>query len=409
MKLMMKLNLALTILLGAGSVYAQGEAAAPFLTLQQSPLFIGAGNTGASMANNDAAGFYFNPANLGNFSKTSNLGIYFMPENSNWFFPGNTTRTLGLSLGYNFADTKINLPISIGFGYIHNRFNYGRFFSGNNSIESYDKFDNFSFGVGVDYYLQFNFGISYKTFYSQLGIPPGISSIRGTASGSAFDFGAMITLPISELLIKDYQYSLNANSSLIPFLNLTLGYSLTNYGDKIDYGDPAQSDPIPRTARLGYTLDFGVNMKLGENIINIAKLSIITELDDILIERNAGIGGTNYQGLLGDISFTDNFLAQKGNSKVAIHRGSAFDFLETATLLYGRIDGRGYRNIRTRGLILHTDGLAKLLFSSVENPELKFITDHFSLQYYNVEYFRSERIEGISLNVKNVSFNNLGF
>jgi len=393
--------------------YAQGEAAVPFLKLQQSPLFIGAGETGASMPTDDPAGFYFNPANLGNFSRTSNFGLYIMPYPSDWMSLGLKNKTMGMSIGYNFADSKINLPISIGLGYIHNRFDFGTFYQGNDSFESYDKFDNFSFGIGVDYYLRFNLGISYKSFYSQLGnINIGDSKILASTSGSAYDFGAMLTIPISHLLIEKYQYSLNDNASLIPSFNITFGYSLSNYGDEINYGEPAQSDPIPRSARVGYTVDFGVKMKLNKNIVSVAKLSLITEVSDVLIKRGIGDNDNlyiNYQGFLGDISLFENLILQKGGEDVTIHRGSVFDFLETATLMYGKIDGRGYYNKRTHGLIIRTDGIFKLLLSSIENPNIKFMAEHLSFQYYNVENIVKSKIEGISLRIKKINLANFGF
>ena len=49
---------------------AQGEAAIPFLYQNPSPQFSGLGWTGVSLPNDDAFGFYYNPAQLGYFGKT---------------------------------------------------------------------------------------------------------------------------------------------------------------------------------------------------------------------------------------------------------------------------------------------------------------------------------------------------
>lgn len=47
------------------NIYSQGEAAVPFLVLQQSPQFTGAAQVGVAVPPIDPMGFYLNPAVLG--------------------------------------------------------------------------------------------------------------------------------------------------------------------------------------------------------------------------------------------------------------------------------------------------------------------------------------------------------
>jgi hypothetical protein len=61
-----------------------GQALSPYLNLPQSPISAGAGWIGAAIPMKDAAGFYFNPANLGFLSKENNLSLFVMPQKTKW-------------------------------------------------------------------------------------------------------------------------------------------------------------------------------------------------------------------------------------------------------------------------------------------------------------------------------------
>ncbi|MCB0750634.1 MAG: hypothetical protein KDC52_04105, partial [Ignavibacteriae bacterium] len=167
----------LFLLVSTVKLYCQGEAAIPFVTLQQSPMLLGAGQIGAAIPDDDAIGFYYNPAILGYSSRNNHASIYFMPSKTDWFFSSqNKFKNYGFNLGYNLKSTKLDLPISVGLGYIHNRFDYGKEQimttqnpEGISEYESYDLFNCFSLGVGIDYFLKLNLGISLKSYESQLG------------------------------------------------------------------------------------------------------------------------------------------------------------------------------------------------------------------------------------------------
>ena len=125
---MKKYHLFLILSLICKLSFAQGEAAVPFLKLQQSPLLLGAGQIGVSIPMSEPLGFYFNPGQLGYYSRENNFSFITQPQKTEWLknlASGLSFQTFGLTAGYNFKKNENSLPLSIGFGYIHNRFSYG--------------------------------------------------------------------------------------------------------------------------------------------------------------------------------------------------------------------------------------------------------------------------------------------
>ena len=119
-------------------MFAQGEGALSGHTMQRSLPLIGAGQIGTAKPNNDPIGYYLNPAILGYSSQNNHASLYFMPSKVDWiksFGSDLIWNTFGFNIGYNLGD--YNLPISIGFGYMYDKFSYGSV-DGN---ESYDSFN----------------------------------------------------------------------------------------------------------------------------------------------------------------------------------------------------------------------------------------------------------------------------
>jgi hypothetical protein len=379
------------------NVIAQGEAAIPTLVFQQSTLFFGAGQIGAAIPMQDPAGFYLNPAQLGYFSRNNNLAVSFMPEKTKWGPSsfGSNFQTFSLAAGYNFKAKNENLPLSIGAGYIQNKMQY------KSPSENYDSFNCFSIGAGYDYYIQFNAGIAVKSIKSVITTKD-VMDMREqtiTATGTAFDFGFMLTAPITNLLSNNIRYDLNDNSFLRPKIDITLGYSLTNLGKEIYYVDPVQSDPIPRTARLGYTVDLGIGFGGAKTKINGIDYSFTAEAEDILINRNNS-GGLEYQSMLGDIDFGKNLIALRSDNNVVVHKGHIFRLFETIILTSGRYYGYGYGNTETNGYGLSSQGVFKLLANAITEPIINYIKDHLVIEYYGANISAGT---GMETNFKTIS------
>lgn len=399
------LNLLLFILLTFNRTIAQGEAAIPFLYLSPSPQSNGLGWTGVSIPNNDAFGFYYNPAMIGYFGQSNNLSVQMYPANVDWVFDFITVNSYGLSFGYNFKNELNGLNLSAGAGFIKNRINFGSFTSPSGSFESYDTYNAYAFGAAINYYVTFSTGITFKNIYSKMGISPEGQEV--SIDPNAIDYGFLLILPVTDLF--DNSIKLSNYSNLIPEFNYSLGYSRLNIGDEVFYIDPAQADPLPRTVRIGHTINLGMEYQSDDIAIDLIDYNLILEADDILITRNKN-NNISYGSMFGGISLGKHLIQLKGNENVVVHKGHAINLLETVTILKGSFAGRGYsRGVKTDGLIISSSGLFKWLSSMTENSALQFIANHIELKYINSTIFDGEPIEtdfsGLSVSFFNYSFN----
>ena len=387
--------------------FAQDFYAVPFLSFPVSPFTTSMGATGSSLPSDDPYGFLLNPAQLGNISQTTNLSFAFYPVSSKlWGFDAYTINSLALNLGYNFKD-DLNFPLSIGLGYSRSSFSFGDYW------DQDDIYSTLSLGVGIDYYIQFNAGISLKHIYSKLADHPVANEVGSAeATINAFDFGLLLNVPILKTNDPDFEINLFDDNPLYPTLNFSLGYSQLNIGDEIYYIDPEQADPLPRQARLGYGLALGFNLQLEQRTIKALGLDFTVDAQDILIERELFVApdgdstvvlaSTDYQSFLGDIDIAKNIFMIEGSEDVAAKVGVGIELFEILTFRIGNINGANYDDLKTYGLELKSDGLLKLIASD-ENPGLSYIADHFGLRfsYANYKAYSKTDLFGISLFVKN--------
>jgi len=396
---------------------SQGEAAIPFLLVPVSPTQTAMGNTGTSLPTDDPYGFLLNPAQLGYTSQTNNLSFIFYPSSVDWLgWDRLTVSGIALNLGYNFKNL-VGIPLSVGIGFANPEINYGesiRTTPGDptpiGTFEAKDYYYAYSLGIGIDYYVQFNAGITYKDITSILG--PTIFNIgeeqgSGKAEVSAIDYGLLLNVPVIRLIDDNLTLDIFDNVPSIPFLNISFGLSRTNIGDEVYYIDPAQSDPLPRSARLGYGISAGMDLQFGETDVNIFDLAFTVDAWDILIERDTS-GKTEYQSGLGDIDFGKHVIQIKGDDKVVSHAGLQISLLETLVIRNGHFNGRGFHERKTNGIEIRAKGLLKLLDKFTSDPTMKFIADHFDVRYYNTNYFADDlfdtKITGIALVINGFEF-----
>jgi hypothetical protein len=391
---------------------AQGEAALPFLIFPLSPAQNAMGATGTSLPTDDVYGFLFNPAQLGYTSQLNNLSFILYPGKINFTDPFSqvTLHGMGLNIGYNFKNL-LNFPLSVGIGFANPEINYGEFTttSGNDptatgTFEPKDYYYAYSIGVGIDYYLQFYAGITYKDVTSILSDQPvGEEGGSGKAEVSAIDYGFLLNIPIIKLIDENLDFNMIKNVSTKPYLNFSLGYTISNIGDEVVYFDPAQADPLPRTARLGYGVSAGLNMQFEKFVLNAFDIAFTVDADDILIEQDSL--GSHYQSGLGDIDFSKNVIQIEGDENVVSHAGLQISLLETVVLRSGHFSGKHFGEIETNGIEIRAKGLLKLLEELSDSPTIKFISDHFDLRYYNTDYVSTlSKMNGIALVINGFEF-----
>ena len=405
-----KFYLVLLIMLLFKPIYGQRNYAVPFLTVQPSPLLQGSGQIGTAIPMKDAIGFYYNPAQLGYFSRENNLSISVMPNAAN--SKQNkcySIQSFGMSAGYNFGNSNAHLPLSIGIGYMHNKLDYSDIAYGSyvsafrnsnglvsdDSYDSYNSFDCFSIGASYEYSLLFNLGASIKSFSTTYYQSAEVKS-------TAFDFGFMIIAPVSKLFFDEAKININNNSFLKPKVDFSVGYSLTNIGSKISYSDPAQSDPIPRTSRFGYSGNFGIELFTKPVKINLIDYSFTAEAENSLIKNSVPL---EYKNIFGDIKVGKNLIQLKHDNDVIVHKGHILRLFETLIFASGRYNLYSYADVKSNGFGLSSEGLFKILNSTIENSIINYIARHFVLEYYNAKTFIDSNYE---TSLKNVIINYRG-
>lgn len=401
----------LFILICYSTNLAQYQTTVPFLLNQQSPLLYGAGDIGVSIPTHDPAGFYYNPAQLGYYSRINNLSAFFMPDKMNLyqsFGTSTTSSSYGITLGYNFKSSGNNIPLSIGVGFLHNKMFYSYFVREGPSSptpshfnENNYSFDCFSIGASYEYYLIFNFGLSLKSLNSVLGFQPTAETPQpffNTSSGTAYDIGAMVIAPFDKLFLNNFKLNVG-DTNLKPIVKATLGYSISNLGNYKFSIDPYQSESIPRTARLGYNINFGFSTKIAGVELPVVDYSFTAETEDILVKKDSVGNLVSQNGLLGDIKIFNNLLFLNSDNNVIIHKGHIFNFFETLTLVTGRVSGGNIYNIKTSGWAVSSEGLFRILTHYISSAAFNYVFNHF-----NIEYYMSNISAGPFLNLNPVGF-----
>ncbi len=383
--------------------FPQVGAALQVLTLNPSPRLNGLGMVGVSFPNDGPYGFYYNPAMLGYMSQTENLSYQVDPSNGHWMpdiFKG-TYKNSSFNFGYNFEKLLNGLKLSAGFGYIHSKMDYGSLNANPALNDSYDEYDDYGFGVGLDYYIQINAGLSYKSTRSLLAAYSSNGSKVYEADVSSMDYGLLMTVPVTKLIEPGLQLNLLKEIPAVPYLNVSMGYSQLNIGKEIYYIDPAQKDPIPRTARLGYTLSAGIDLKLNNSTLKAFEYDFIAEADDYLITRDPNTFAVSYQGGFGDINVGKNLIQLKGDNNVVVHKGHDFSIFETVEFMIGRFDGTGYYQEKSYGFGIRARGILTLLKAYTSDRIFNYIADHVDIEYYTStlfpDDFRESKLQGISV------------
>ena len=247
------------------------QTALPWLLVQPSPELNGMAGAFTALPTDDPYGSYYNPAQIGNFSRNTNFAAHFYLNDVTWLpeyrifnFQDLAYNNIAFGLGYNLQNIYPKVPLSIGLGYIRTSFEIQNHHvtdeNGNDlgTFTSLETADAFSIGLTLDYVVLFSLGYTFKHISSDRSdrnIQVGAEMSDDHYSVNAGDFGAQLILPI----LKSYEF-LSENKTVInnnfqPVLNISLGYAISNIGDKITYNADVQPDLLPRQARVDGIFD----------------------------------------------------------------------------------------------------------------------------------------------------------
>ncbi len=273
MKIVLRLILvSMMIVLFRNVMYAQGEAAVPFLELAPDSRAGGIGESGGGLADNSAA-IFWNPAGIA-FQSGTELSI----THSNWLPQFN------LDLFYDYLtfrqyieDLKGSVTASITY------MNFGQFVrTGEDSPDPIGTFNSFDAALTVGYATKLSpdwgIGFNFRLIHSRLSDQPtGEEQGKGVATSVSFDIGGMW----------------RPGTLVLPFLDediggkLSIGANLSNLGPKISYIDRAQADPIPTQIRLGFAYQvFGDEFNSLIYTLDFSRLLIDKTPQQTLVDAN---------------------------------------------------------------------------------------------------------------------------
>jgi hypothetical protein len=148
----------------------------------------------------------------------------------------------------------------------------------------------------------------------------------------------------------------------------------------MSYIDEHWDIPLPRQARLGYSITVGMAKMTPNMILNLFSFSWSSEARDLLVQWAAS--GYSYQSSPGDIKIWDHVILGKSDDNIQIHQGWNVQLFETVTYSRGKYQYL-YQNQfqKTWGLVVSTNGLFKYLNNPNGDNTFDFISKHFELRY----------------------------
>ncbi len=165
---------------------------------------------------------------------------------------------------------------------------------------------------------------------------------------------------------------------------------MNNLGGSVVYIDYSQADPLPRTARLGWAIESGLNYRSETVQLNLINITIAREAENFLFKR-FNDGSWKYQGIpLGDIAIDKHLIASEASGFVSVRRGFSANILEIVTIRQGSYEGDGNLSYTTSGYSISTRGFSKIVGSNMRqssefNP-VQFLFSHLEIRFSHSEY-----------------------
>ena len=365
----------------------------PFLLIAPSTEANGMGGIMGSGTPTSSSSMMSNPAQLGMLSRDYTFSSDFYRHKTNWL-PSFRLSDLWLNsysamYGVSFED-MLPLNPSIGFGFSRVYLNLGEFVRtddrGNEigRFKGYEYVNNYSLGVSIDIGVQAAFGFTHKQILSHLS-DFGVGQERGSgeANVTATDIGVTVKAPLYHLLTEE-----NSTAPIFPFVDLSGAYAVNNLGDKIYYVDEAQNDPLPRTARIGWTAEAGLDITYRNAKFNFFRVSVAREAEDLLVGRDTSSWW--YNGLTDDMDVYRSMVKSENYGNVSIRRGFSLSVFETFTYRQGSYAWDGNLTYQTNGTSISTKGLFKAIGNSLSDEHgfnlTKYLLEHFEIRFSDSKY-----------------------
>lgn len=404
MRLLRYLMLVSASMLSIGAYTAAAQnIGLPFFYLLQSlpsPAANAMGGAGVAVLSTDPDKAFFNPALIGFGERGLALSAYAIPLRDEVDF-FTEYEALAASLSYDVS-ALIGAPVSIGLGYSNRTADLGEFIrvleEGNTPVERVNRRQSSSawtLGVGVDYIVKAGIGITLQsisdcTTVLEVFEPKASTAIFPTdVDLTAIDYGIFVSLPVIDVLESTLNKKLTIGEKLTPNANISLGYSVTNIGDEVDYGfEGGPTLPMPRMSKLGYSVDAHLDYVYKKIPFRLMSLVWTREVNDLLVARNNGEDFT-HQTPLSDVQFFNELILGKERLPNQLRSGWRIGMLEAFELSGGQysiaeVDGIELRS--AHGFAVRLKGLLKATESFIASTALQFIRKHFDARFLVSRY-----------------------
>lgn len=256
-----------------GKLYAQGEAAVPFLLIDPSAKGNGMAGAMASVTNDASANFY-NPACL-----VRTKWISADLNHINW--------SPEFNFHYDQTSVAFSIPEVGSFGISYCRFDLGENVLTDETGEELGTFNSNEWALSLGHAYRFSkylaLGMNFRLIQSNLTdfkVRVGSEQGNGEDTAYAFDFGLLVENVLSKSCYYDRKLHKIFSNWFIhrPPPGLSVGLSISNIGPDIKYIDADQADPLPQNFRLG----------ISWNYVDTDIIGLITSIDvqKLLIKKN---------------------------------------------------------------------------------------------------------------------------
>ncbi|MDX1439308.1 MAG: hypothetical protein R3284_05345 [Rubricoccaceae bacterium] len=375
--------------------------ALPFLEIPPSPGINALGGAGVALSTSDPHAFLYNPAQLGIAARETRAAGTLYPGGSiDWLAVGDlSVGSTALTAGVDFRDS--GLPLAAGVGLAQTALHFGdRIFVNDEgeAVDSYEPLDRYyalSLGAATTGPLRLGIGSTVRHISTTDRVTfDGETASATTLSGFSFDVGALAQADITSL----FGNPLLGTAS--PRVVASVGYSQSNIGGTISYSNQGTSSPMPRTARLGWSLSAGFDMPLDDQTLRFLQGDFSVQAEHLLV-REERRGSYTYEPFLGNLDIVRNGFLGRGDDTITARKGLRISLIETLSISRGQFDGWGFDDVETTGVEFHLAGPLKILASILEDNRIAAFAQTYDVRFTHTSYFSREANES--------SFNGLTF
>ena len=317
----------------------------PFVSAETNAM----GGAGVSFVSDNALATIANPAELGLFSLHGVLSASYLGK-----IPGQLS-AFAVNAGLGLSPLRLSVPfkLGLGIGYSNPRYSYPYRFGFVPRTQT-DAVNALTLGLGLQYVVRLALGYTLKWVTTE-GTP---GYYRSTY---APDLGAMLQIPVMNVLSKLSGFRVSPAKSTVPFFDITLGYSKRNLANY----DPYSSAEVPREADLGWNFELGLRARIRHVAWRLLSFTWVRQAEASLVSNQDTT--VSYMNGLGGFQVYDNLLAGKLASSAVLLKGWQLGLASLVYLRGGSVSQAQSRfnilgtHISTFGWGVRLDGLIKTL------------------------------------------------